>query len=128
MKEFEPEEVKTKGKIIVVTTVSIIGVLILLVIMSVYFMKSMTDEILKHRENYYALDINDSNRPEIMSLLESKNTPYCESMYKMEYINSFPHSESIVIYCKDEKDIHLRGDSNSGLMEYIQGNGEWGER
>lgn len=128
MKEFETEEVKTKGKIIVVTTLSIIGAIIILFIMCVHFIKSLTIEILNHRENYYSLNINDSNRSEIMSLLESKDTSYCESMYKMEYINSFPHSQSIVIYCKDEKDIHLREDSNSELMEYIQDNGEWGER
>lgn len=124
----EEETVKTKGKMYAITTLSIIGIIIVFFVIGIYFIKSISNEVFKYRENYYSLDINDDNKDQIVSLLKTKNIDYCESLYKIEYIYSFPHREEVTIYCKNDKDVNLYTDNNDELVKYIKDNGKWGER
>lgn len=124
----EEETVKAKGKMYAITTLSIIGIIIVFFVIGIYFIKSISNEVFKYRENYYSLDINDDNKDQIVSLLKTKNIDYCESLYKIEYIYSFPHREEVTIYCKNDKDVNLYTDNNDELVKYIKDNGKWGER
>lgn len=124
----EEETVKTKGKMYAITTLSIIGIIIVFFVIGIYFIKSISNEVFKYRENYYSLDINDDNKDQIVSLLKTKKIDYCESLYKIEYIYSFPHREEVTIYCKNDKDVNLYTDNNDELVKYIKDNGKWGER
>ncbi len=124
----EEETVKTKGKMYAITTLSIIGIIIVFFVIGIYFIKSISNEVFKYRENYYSLDINDDNKDQIVSLLKTKKIDYCESLYKIEYIYSFPHREDVTIYCKNDKDVNLYTDNNDELVKHIKDNGKWGER
>lgn len=124
----EEETVKTKGKMYAITTLSIIGIIIVFFVIGIYFIKSISNEVFKYRENYYSLYINDDNKDQIVSLLKTKKIDYCESLYKIEYIYSFPHREDVTIYCKNDKDVNLYTDNNDELVKHIKDNGKWGER
>ena len=124
----EEETVKTKGKMYAITTLSIIGIIIVFFVIGIYFIKSISNEVFKYRENYYSLDINDDNKDQIVSLLKTKKIDYCESLYKIEYIYSFPHREDVTICCKNDKDVNLYTDNNDELVKHIKDNGKWGER
>lgn len=122
------EIIKTKGKMYAITTLSIIGIIILFLVIGIYFIKSTVNDFFKYKENYYSLDITSDNKEPIISLLKTKEINYCESLYKIEYIYSFPHREEITIYCKKEQNINLYTDNNDNLVEYIKNNGKFGER
>ena len=124
----EEEIIKTKAKMYAITTLSIIGIIILFLVIGSYFIKSTGNEFFKYRENYYSLDITNDNKEQIISLLKTKEIDYCESLYKIEYIYSFPHREEITIYCKNEQNVNLYIDNNNDLVEYIKNNGKFGER
>ena len=122
------EIIKTKGKMYAITTLSIISIIILFFVIGLYFIKSFCNDFFKYKENYYSLDITNNNKEQIISFLKAKEIDYCESLYKIEYIYSFPHREEITIYCKNEQNVNLYTDNNNDLVEYIKNNGKFGER
>lgn len=126
--DIEEKIIKTKGKMYAITTLSIISVIIIFFVMSIYLIKLIGNKIFKHREYYYSLEINSKNKEQIVSLLKSKEIDYCESLYKIEYTYSFPHQDGITIYCKNDKNINLYTDNKDELIEYIKYFGIQGER
>lgn len=62
------EEIKVKGKMYALTTLTVIGVIILYVIICIFSFKSLFNDISKH--NYYVLEINDENKEKIISFLD----------------------------------------------------------
>ena len=48
-------------------------------------------------------------------------------MDKIEYVHSFPHAKSLIIYCEDNTSIDLY-ESNEKLIEFVIANGKEGER
>ena len=81
----EYEKVKRKGNIIAITTLSIIGVIIISIITILLLAKSFFENLSK--DEYYVLDVNKNNRDQVILLLEQENKKYCESLYKIEYIH-----------------------------------------
>jgi hypothetical protein len=126
--DINEEIIKTKGKMYAITTLSIIGIIILFFVIGLYFIKSFSNDFFKYKENYYSLDITNNNKEQIISFLKAKEIDYCESLYKIEYVYSFPHQEKITIYCKNEQNVNLYTDNNSELVEYIKYTGKFGER
>lgn len=124
----EEEIIKTKGKMYAIVTLAIIGVIIVFFVTGFYFIKFIFNEFVMYKENYYSLDITNDNKEQITSLLKMKEIDYCESLYKMEYIYSFPHRTEIVIYCSNDQNINLYTDNSEELVEYIKENGEFGKR
>lgn len=116
------EKEVVKAKMYAIITLSVIGVIILLIVMFVFSVKSFFDDLAKHQ--YYVVNINDSNKEEIKDLLNAEKLGYCESMYKIEYETVFPSAIFSKIYCKNEDDISLSiYDSGSKLIQYIHENG-----
>lgn len=124
----EEEIIKTKGKMYAITTLSIIGILIVFFVMCIYIINTIGHEVFKHKENYYSLNITNENKEQIITWLKTKEIDYCESLYKIEYIYSFPHKEGIIFYCQNDKNINLYVDNNDELIKYIKSNGQRGER
>lgn len=54
---------------------------------------------------FHTLELTDVHKKQIISLLDKENIDYCESMYKIEYIELFPDDYSMTIYCKSEDNI-----------------------
>lgn len=120
------EAIKAKGKMVAITTLSVIGVIIVFIILGIFIIKSFFSELSK--KYYYTLEINDNNRNQIIRLFEEENVydpHYCSSMYKIEYAKSFPDGTSYTIYCKDEDNIHFGIDKveEDKLQSYIYENG-----
>lgn len=121
MKYNENEElIKMKTKKLSIIILSIISITIVLIIIGLYCFS----QIFKHREDYYVLEINNSNKETIKLFLENEKNNYCDSMYKIEYNYSFPHSSSITIYCEDSNNIELYTDNYKELIDYLRNNGE----
>lgn len=117
----EYEDAKAKGNIIAVTTLSVIGAIIIAIIaIAKYFLRALSNDV------YYILDVNENNRGEIISLLKQENKKYCESIYKIEYTLLFPNDKSAKIYCKNEDDIEfVICDNYSGeLAKFVYENGK----
>lgn len=120
---FEDEEIaKTKGKMYAITTLSVIGAIVLLGIMCIFSIKAFFNDLEKHK--YYVIEVNDSNKDEIINLLNIEKLNYCESMYKIEYERVFTGAIFSKVYCKNEDDISLSIYNNeSKLIQYIHQNG-----
>lgn len=71
-------EIKTKSKMYVITTISIICVIIIFVGLTIFSFKSIFTEFEKHK--YYIAEVNDNNKEEIISLLNNENIEYCGSI------------------------------------------------
>lgn len=120
----EKEVIKTKRKIYII--------IILLIIL--FVIVPLVIRLMIYKRTYYSLDINSENRNYIIELLEKEKTNifnassenYCNSLYKIEYSNSFPDGTDYKIYCKDEKDITFSIDkaSKDVLANYIYKNGK----
>ncbi len=119
----ELEKVKTKGKIIAITTLSIIGAIIMIIIIIIISVKSFFEDLSKNE--CYVLDVNENNREQIILLLKQENRKFCESIYKIEYTQLFPNDKSAKIYCTNENDITfgIYDSEPSGLANYIRENG-----
>lgn len=120
---FEAEEVeKTKGKMYALTILSVITAIVVLGVMSIFSLKELFDNLDKHK--YYVILVNDSNKAEIIDLLNAEKIDYCQSMYKLEYETVFTGDIFSKIYCKNEDDILLSIYNNeSELIQYIYQNG-----
>ena len=125
----EEEIVKTKSKMYVITTFSVIGVIILFILIFIFSIKFTINDVSK--KTYYVLDVTNKNKNEVIELLEQEkenmfyNNYYCDSIYKIEYYNMFPDGTDYTIYCKEEDNINF-GIDKSGedvLATYIYDNG-----
>lgn len=111
---------------IVLTIITIIVIIFVTIIIGIY--KMFTTPIPR---KYYILDVNDSNKEEVITLFEeeTKNDTYikkyCDSIYKIEYNVLFPDGTSYTMYCSDEDDIYFGIDKTGvdTLAEYIRENG-----
>ncbi len=115
-------EIKTKSKMYVITTISIICVIIIFVGLTIFSFKSIFTEFEKHK--YYIAEVNDNNKEEIISLLNNENIEYCGSIYKIEYERNFIGAIFSTIYCKSEDSISFcfRKHNDSKIIQYIN---EW---
>ncbi len=116
------EKEKTKAKIwmyILIIFISVGGVVWF--IYSIYLsFKALGEDLSKN--TYHVLELTDDTKKEIVTILENENKSYCESMYKIEWNHSFPHSTNIKIYCKDTENI-IFNSSDSEMLKYINDNG-----
>lgn len=116
------EKEVTKAKMYAITTLSVIGVIVILIAIFVFSAKSFFDNLDKH--NYYVINIDDSNKEKIKDLLNAEKLDYCESMYKIEYEMVFTGDIFSNVYCKNEDNISLSiYNSESKLIKYIHENG-----
>lgn len=74
---------------------------------------------------FHTLELTNVHKKQIISLLDKENIDYCESMYKIEYIELFPDDYSMTIYCKSEDNIKkdMPDFPTSELIMYIRTNG-----
>lgn len=125
----EEEIVKTKSKMYVITTFSVIGVIILFILIFIFSINSTVNDFSK--KTYYVLDVTNKNKNEVIELLEQEkenmfyNNNYCDSMYKIEYYNMFPDGTDYTIYCKEEDNINFGIDKvgEDTLATYIRNQG-----
>lgn len=126
------EIIKTKSKMYVITTLSITGVIILFVVISIFSIKSVFNSLLITKNEYFALNIDDKNKDKIIELFNNEkenifpNKNYCESIYKIEYYHLFPDGTQYTMYCKDEDGITFGIDKvgEDTLATYIYENGK----
>ena len=127
---FNDEEIaKTKGKMYAITTFAVIGTIIIFILISIFGIKSSFNNL--SLKKYYVLDINNENKDMIIELFnqEKENIfythSYCETMYKIEYYNSFPDGTNYTMYCKDEDNIEFGIDKvgEDTLATYIRNQG-----
>lgn len=115
--EQEIQKCKKIGKI---TIFIICGLIMVLVVCFILF-KSFIVELSK--KDYYYIDITEDNKSKILELLEERNIEYCESIYKIEFVQNFPDDKSGEIYCSDEKNIYFVIDDSTiknDLVDYIK--------
>jgi len=115
--EQEIQKCKKIGKI---TIFIICGLIMVLVVCFILF-KSFIVELSK--KDYYSIDITEDNKSKILELLEERNIEYCESIYKIEFMQNFPDDKSGEIYCSDEKNIYFVIDDSTiknDLVDYIK--------
>lgn len=111
---------------IVLIIIGIVVISSIIVIMSIY--KMFTSPIPR---KYYVLDVNDNNKEEVIQLFENekenifRTEKYCESIYKIEYYNTFPHGTDYTMYCTNEENISfgLNASGIDSLAKYIRENG-----
>lgn len=118
--EQEIQKYKKNGKI----TIFIICGLIMVLVLCFIIFKSFIVELSK--KDYYHIDITENNRNKIIELLEERNIEYCESIYKIEFMQNFPDDKSGEIYCLDKKNIYFIIDDSTmknDLVDYIKNNG-----
>lgn len=127
LEETEEEAIK-KGKRIANITFIIIGIVVSLIIISIFLIKN----ILESKE-YFVLEVNDKNRDKVLELLNNekenmsyKNDYYCNSIYKIEFFRLFPDGTNYTIYCKNEENINFDIDKVGidTLEKYIYENGK----
>lgn len=125
----EEEIVKTKSKMYVITTFSVIGVIIFFILIFIFSINSTINDVSK--KTYYVLDVTNKNKNEVIELLEQEkenmfyNNNYCDSIYKIEYYNMFPDGTDYTIYCKEEDNINFGIDKvgEDTLAIYIKSQG-----
>ena len=118
--EQEIQNCKKNGKIIIFIICSLIMILVFCFIL----FKSFIVELAK--KDYYYIDITENNRSKIIELLEERNIEYCESIYKIEFMQNFPDDKSGEIYCLDKKNIYFIIDDSTmknDLVDYIKNSG-----
>ena len=118
--EQEIQNCKKNGKIIIFIICSLIMILVFCFIL----FKSFIVELAK--KDYYYIDITENNRSKIIELLEERNIEYCESIYKIEFMQNFPDDKSGEIYFLDKKNIYFIIDDSTmknDLVDYIKNNG-----
>ena len=118
--EQEIQKCKKIGKI----TIFIICGLIMVLVVCLILFKSFIVELSK--KDYYSIDITEDNKSKILELLEERNIEYCESIYKIEFMQNFPDDKSGEIYCSDKKNIFFIIDDSTmknDLVDYIKNNG-----
>lgn len=112
---------KEKNKKKLIITIVIICMMNFIV-GEILFMNNIFSRVMNNNETKYILEINDSNSDKMIKLLKDNDNKYCETMYKIEYIFSFPHYENVKIYCNDEDNIELYN-MNQKIIDYVVSNG-----
>lgn len=113
---------KTKGKLYIITILSIIIALTIFVFFEISSLKKFNHDLQQHK--YYVVEINEKNQDEIKFLLDEENLEYCESMYKIEYERVFNGKVFLTLYCKGEKNKSLSiYNDESKIIHYIFENG-----
>ena len=120
-------EALTKGKKYAKITFIVFGVITILLVLGFVIFIMFINNAFKYNETYYLLKVNDNNRNIIIKLLKENNNEYCELMDKIEYVHSFPHAKSLIIYCEDNTSINLY-ESNEKLIDFVITNGKEGVR
>lgn len=129
MNSNDEEIAKTKGKMYAITTFAVIGTIIIFIFISILGIKLSFNNLSKKK--YYVLEIDNQNKNMIIELFNQEKENifytqnYCESMYKIEYYNSFPDGTNYTMYCENEENIEF-GIDKSGedvLATYIYDNG-----
>lgn len=110
------EKEKAIANIISITILSLIGIAVIVFLTLKYLSKEISE--ISYETKYYYLEVTDKNREEIISRIEQENQEYCDSMYKIEFHNSFPDSTDYTIYCGDEENITFSIDG-SAIATYI---------
>lgn len=108
--------------------------IIVMLLIFLFIIVPLVIRLMIYKKTYYVLDINSENKNYVIELLEKEKTNifnassenYCNSLYKIEYSNSFPDGADYKIYCKDEKDITFSIDKSGKdvLADYIYKNGK----
>ena len=121
--DISEEEVRAKGKIIATTVFVVIGVFVIFIIIGIISIKMFFNNLTK--QEYYVLDVNSNNKDKVISMLENEEFEYCESIYKIEYLQQFSDGKSAKIYCENEEDIKFEIYDNkvNELAKYIYENG-----
>lgn len=130
--DLEIQKAKHISKIITVTFLTIVIVIVVCFFVIKYSVKKI-DVGINERTYYYIL-VNENNKNEIKTLLELEkeniiiNTDkniYCESIYKIEYINQFPDGTNYTVYCTKEDNIQfsIGKVENDVIHNYIYENG-----
>lgn len=124
------EKEVVKAKMYAITTLSVIGVIIIIIIAGYLSIKSYFDSLFTTKTVYFVLNVDDSNRDRIIELFANEkeniyNQNYCDSIYKIEYHHLFPDGTDYTMYCKDEENISFSIDKvgEDTLATYIHENG-----
>lgn len=118
----DEEQMKVKGKMVAITTLSVIGFIIIFIMIGMVIIKSFFTDFGKHQ--YHVVKVNNDNKENIISLLENENLKYCESIYKIEYERVFTGDIISKLYCQKEDNILLSiYDNESQLIQYIDEHG-----
>ncbi len=101
------EEIKTRGKMYAITTLSVISVIVIYIISLINSINTAFDVLFTNKKRYYVLDVDNQNKDKVIELFqtETENINYCNSIYKIEYYNGFPDGKNYTMYCKDEDNI-----------------------
>ncbi len=101
------EEIKTRGKMYAITTLSVISVIIIYIISLINSINTAFDVLFTKNKRYYVLDVDNQNKDKVIELFqtETENINYCNSIYKIEYYIGFPDGKNYTMYCKDEDNI-----------------------
>lgn len=125
----DEEKILNKGNRLGWIVLTIIAVIVMLVIIIIIGIHEMFVTPIPRK--YYVLEVNDSNKEEIIQLFENekenifRTEKYCDSIYKIEYYNTFPHGTDYTMYCRNEEDISfsLNTSGIDTLAKYIRENG-----
>ena len=124
MKKVETEEeIKTKGKMVAITTI----VSFIVVVGFIFYLFSSIRSCAKdsNKRTYYILEVNEENKSEIIDLLKSENRKYCESINKIQYSRFFTKGYDVYLYCSNEENINftIRNEESRKLIDYINEKG-----
>lgn len=124
MKKVETEEeIKTKGKMVAITTI----VSFIVVVGFVFYLFSSIRACAKdsNKKTYYILEVNKENKNEVIDMLKSENRKYCESINKIQYSRFFTKGNDVYLYCSNEENINftIRNEESRKLIDYISEKG-----
>jgi len=114
---------KAIAKMIIITLFSIVIVIIIAILVFKYSYNKIVEGLSKN--TYYTLDVDEDNIEKVISLIQEENQKHCDSLYKIEYYNTFPDGTSYILHCEDEEDIRFSIDKvgTDVLSQYIYDNG-----
>ena len=124
MKKVETEEeIKTKGKMVAITTI----VSYVVVIGFIFCLFSSVRSCVKdsNKKTYYILEVNEENKSEVIDLLKSENRKYCESINKIQYSRFYTKGYDVYLFCSNEDKINfiIRHEESSKIIDYINEKG-----
>ena len=124
MKKVETEEeIKTKGKMVAITT--IVSFIVVVGFIFCFFSSIRSCVKDSNKKTYYILEVNEENKSEVIDLLKSENRKYCESINKIQYSRFFTKGYDVYLYCSSEGNINftIRNEETSILIDYINEKG-----
>lgn len=126
----ETELTKSISKNICITII----VIVIIIILFLKIIKDISKELSEglNIKTYHCLDVDVNNKDKILRLIEELKQNininekfYCDSIYKIEYINLFPDGTEYIVYCSNEENIKFSVDKvgEDLLHSYIYENG-----